>query len=90
MSIVVKWSWKNIVLNHLIVKRNGTDKLKHDIVIDKNKFYATFRFYDTTEKEIRSAVFQSLYGQFVDIGLNFKCWGNNYKIIFSKDRRAKQ
>ena len=90
MSIVVKWSWKNIVLNHLILKRNGTDKLKHDIVIDKNKFYATFRFYDTTEKEIRSAVFQSLYGQFVDIGLNFKCWGNNYKIIFSKDLRTKQ
>ena len=90
MSIVLKWSWKNIVLNHLILKRNETDKLKHDIVIDKKKIYATFRFYDTTEKEIRSVVFQSLYDQFVDIGLNFKYQANNYKIIFPKYLRTKQ
>ena len=59
--------------------------MKHNIVFEKNKYYATYRFYNTTRKRIRTAVFQLLYNQLVENGLRFSYEGNNYKISLSED-----
>ena len=59
--------------------------MKYNIVFEKNKYYATYRFYNTTRKRIRTAVFQLLYNQLVDNGLRFSYEGNNYKISLSED-----
>lgn len=42
-------------------KKNELDEVKHNIVPDKNKYYMTYRFYNTTGKRIRTVVFQSLW-----------------------------
>ena len=59
--------------------------MKYNIVFEKNKYYATYRFYNTTRKRIRTAVFQLLYNQLVGNGLRFSYEGNNYKISLSED-----
>lgn len=52
---------KDIVLNISILKKNELDEVKHNIVPNKNKYYMTYRFYNTTGKRIRIVVFQSLW-----------------------------
>ena len=56
--------------------------MKHNIVFEKNKYYATYRFYNTTRKIIRTVGFQLLYNQLVYNGLRLSYEVNNYKIIF--------
>ena len=57
--------------------------MKHNIVFEKNKYYATYRFYNTTRKRIRTVGFQLLYNQLVYNGFSYE--GNNYKISLSED-----
>ena len=59
--------------------------MKHNIVFEKNKYYATYRFYNTTRKRIRTVGFQLLYNHLVYNGLRFSYEGNNYKISLSED-----
>lgn len=59
--------------------------MKHNIVFEKNKYHATYRFYNTTRKRIRTVGFQLLYNQLVYNGLRFSYEGNNYKISLSED-----
>ena len=62
--------------------RKEIDKLEHDFI--SHKYYMTYKYYDTTEKQIKSVAFPSAYKRLKNSRLLFKYEGNIFEVSLSK------